>query len=132
MNIQDVQKIWQEVFPKSNSYVRKAFFDPEFWTFSGRLSKDGTECAGGYVDNDPLTYYAEFRSSENGQAEFREFRLSLLTKPSTPNRVYESVRLRKTFLKNLTEAKLRIRFLAIREFVRQHKNNMVHDVRDKV
>ena len=116
MNIQDVQQCWKQVFPNSSSSCNVILGSAGFRFF---IAKDRSEVPGGIMDNDPLLYVAFLRGDN-----FEETALSLLVKPTVPNMVYSSVKLRKKTIKNVDPSKLVKRFLQVREFLTENSANL--------
>jgi len=129
--IEDVQSAWAEVFPNSRCHVGKYLGTV---CFSGRLSKDSSECANRIPENDPLDYVGWYRSDQRDV--FKEDRISLLVAPPAgANLVYGRAKLRCKSIKQPDRAKLVKRFSELREFIRSEKDNMIHlhfDINEKV
>ena len=117
MNANDVVACWNEVFP--NSYCSHNVILSSN-SFSFYLAKDKTETPNQIMNNDPLHYVAFLHGDS-----FDETSAPLMyVKPTIPNRVYGSVKMRKKTIKNVDRTKLIARFNQVREFVMSNKDNM--------
>ena len=117
MNANGVVACWNEVFP--NSYCsHNVILGSSSFVFY--LAKDKTETPNQIMNNDPLHYVAFLRedSFEESDSPY------MYVKPTIPNRVYGSVKMRKKTIKNVDRTKLIARFNQVREFVMSNKDNM--------
>ncbi len=120
MNKQNVADCWMAVFPNSSfSHMGSISVDGP-GTFTFRLAKDRTEVSNGIMHNDPLYYMGGLE--EDGS--WVDLSILLLVKPTVPNMVYSSEKMRRKTIKNVTPEKLVKRFQEVRTFVMNNAANL--------
>jgi len=116
MNSQEVIDCWKQVFPNSAASARTIMGSSGFRFY---IAKDSSETVNKIMDNDPLMYSAFLKDGE-----WAEHLLYMFVKPTTTNRVYSSVKMRKKTIKNVTEEELIKRFHQVRTFIMNNASDL--------
>jgi len=124
MSPEKILECWKKVFPNSTATQNSAV---SWIGVRFHLVKDKSECASGYLENDPLMYTAIFEPD----GSFHESRLSMLVTPAKGSyNVYDSVKLRKMTIKNVDPDKLIKRFQRVRLWVEAELPNLKNPMFD--
>jgi len=129
MDNDTIKKIWYEVFPNSGIYPSKACLGDSFF-YRCTLGNGRHEATNGIIENDALHYL--FNISENNYSEYLHH---FYIKPSRLHYCYDAVRLRKKNIKNITEEKLKKRFIEIKNRLIENKDNFInlqYNINDKI
>jgi hypothetical protein len=122
MTPQEVMDCWHAVFPNSMVSTTTSF---GAHGFRFMLAKDLTECSNRIAENDPLMYGGIIRDGNWSEAYSHMY-----VKPTEPNRVYSSVKLRAKSIKNVDAKKLTKRFQDVRKFVMDNAHNLKNPLFD--
>ncbi len=124
LTIEEIKEIWKKVFPESAIFIRgscemlgKKFKET---TAKTTLAKDKTEVSGGYFENDLLSYSFSISGST-----YKEDSVSISVNP--PQGSYIAMgreKLRSKTIKNIDAKKLEKRFIEIKNFIKEHKDNL--------
>ena len=129
MNVEEIEKIWLEVFPKSKIYGSKGFLSDDFY-YRATLSAGKHEVYNGIIQNDPLDYIFYIENKH-----YIEDRISFCIKPENPIYAFGRVKLRRKKIYNVNKEKLKKRFLQLKEKIVENKENFIQlefDITEKI
>lgn len=129
ITVEAVVNVWREVFPNSKIYPSKGCLGGGVF-FKGKLSSDKSEVSNGILENDPLHYVFIIE-----EGNYREHSQHIYIRPSSKYYAYDSVKLRKKNIKDITLEKLKRRFEQIKDMIVENKENFINlefDINSKI